>query len=247
MNENYGRVFTYFLRTYAVCAAALMLVPRGFVHTFTWSAGFFAAYFLIATAFNFAFGELDWWRTAANALIFGSINAIIQTMIFKYGESAYVMVPERDKEIKKEDDAFLRILVYVANTLGYVICAYLFFFAACLVWSWIDPAIFTQKASVGDVALYVIDMIVKALCFDVLEHFGWNLSNVQHATSNLGFSLYTFAFRLFTTFVVIELLVIFLMGDLNIIRKRWRRSQKIRERLSSRFGDAPKAPEQVQP
>lgn len=216
------------------------LIPLGFFNVLLWSAGFFAVYFALAAVFNFFFGAIDWWRTCANALLIASLNGIFQTIIFKYYTAPSVMDAEYidDDFINRKTDDFFRKTMYVYFTVGAALCAYSMFYLTCVVWSWIDPTIFSGPASKYEIAIYIVDMVIKGMCFDILEHFAVNLSSIQHSPSNTGFAIYTFLFRLFSTFIVVEALLMFVVGDARMLRRRWYARQRFEARLPFKLDEA---------
>jgi hypothetical protein len=93
-------------------------------------------------------------------------------------------------------------------------------------WSQISTTIFTSATvSRLEVALYVFDLSVKGLCLDIPEHFGLNFSSVQNNVSNYTFSIYTFAYRTFCTFVLI--------ASITELFRVWAKTKKLRELTSS--------------
>lgn len=111
---------------------------------------------------------------------------------------------------------FLYVLLILSGSLF----ALVLFVASCVAWNFANPQIFAPAASVADIVRYTADIIIKSLCFDLLEHFNLNVANVQHSQASLLFGLFTFGFRTFCTFAVIEIIFFALWGDIHRVYEK---------------------------
>ena len=145
---------------------------------------------------------------------------------------------KKDRATKKNlHRAFLEVIKSeVGLMLGVGSLSYVCFLFSCIGWQHAAPEIFTRRATVVDVTMFVIDLSLKGALFDVIEHFHFAISRLPRADGHWLFAGYTFAFRTYVSLVMIGA-VLRSIGVYTLIYKLPRHKKELQSFVRNLDGD----------